>query len=88
MNAAPIIVTALFAPEDQAWFDRQRQAYFPPERNHLAAHLTMFHHLPPDLAPELKRRLAEEARAPAPAARLPASTRWARVSPTASTAMA
>jgi hypothetical protein len=59
---APIIVTALFAGEDQAWFDALRRAHFPPERNHLAAHLTMFHHLPPTLADELKRRLAEETR--------------------------
>jgi hypothetical protein len=54
---APIIVTALFGHEDQAWFDRQRRAYFPPERNVLAAHCTMFHHLAPELAPELKQRL-------------------------------
>lgn len=54
---APIIVTALFGHEDQAWFDRQRRAYFPPERNVLAAHCTMFHHLAPELAAELKRRL-------------------------------
>jgi len=54
---APIIVTALFGHEDQAWFDRQRQAYFPPERNVLAAHCTMFHHLTPELGAELKQRL-------------------------------
>ncbi|KQN37035.1 hypothetical protein ASG37_05080 [Sphingomonas sp. Leaf407] len=54
---APIIVTALFAPEDQAWFDTQRRAYFPPERNVLAAHCTMFHHLAPELGAELKQRL-------------------------------
>ena len=56
--AAPIIVTALFGAEDQAWFDRLRRAHFPPERNQLDAHLTMFHHLPSEIAPELKRRLA------------------------------
>ncbi len=68
---APIIVTALFGDEDQAHFDRLRRAHFPPERNHLAAHLTMFHHLAPDLAPELKRRLAEATRGvQAPAARI------------------
>ena len=59
---APIIVTALFGGEDQAWFDAQRRAYFPPERNQLAAHLTMFHHLPPSLDGELQRRLAERTR--------------------------
>ena len=68
---APIIVTALFGAEDQAWFEALRRAHFPPERNQLAAHLTMFHHLPPSLADELKRRLAEETRGVrAPEARL------------------
>lgn len=55
--AAPIIVTALFGREDQAWFDALREAHFPPERNHLAAHLTMFHHLPPSAAAEVRQRL-------------------------------
>jgi predicted transcriptional regulator len=73
LEPAPIIVTALLGPEDQAWFDALRRAHFPPERNHLAAHLTMFHHLPPSIADELKRRLAEETRGVcAPEARLAA----------------
>ncbi len=59
---APIIVTALFGPADAAWFDAQRRAHFPPERNQLSAHLTIFHHLPPSLSDELKHRLAEETR--------------------------
>lgn len=68
---APIIVTALFGAADQAWFDAQRRAHFPPERNHLAAHLTMFHHLPPSCAAELRQRLATETRGVrAPAARV------------------
>lgn len=68
---APIIVTALFAHADQAWFDRQRQAYFPPERNVLAAHCTMFHHLAPELGAELKQRLNAATRGqPAPTARI------------------
>ena len=68
---APIIVTALFGGADQAWFDRLRRAHFPPKRNHLAAHLTMFHHLPPAIADEVKHRLAGETRGvPPPAARI------------------
>ncbi|MGJ3629887.1 2'-5' RNA ligase family protein [Sphingomonas sp. MMS24-JH45] len=70
-EAAPIIVTALFGREDQAFFDTQRTRYFPPERNQLAAHLTMFHHLPPSIEGELQRRLAAETRGvPAPEARI------------------
>ena len=59
---APIIVTALFGAADQAWFDAQRRLHFPPDRNHLAAHLTMFHHLPPTMADEIKQRLTGETR--------------------------
>jgi hypothetical protein len=68
-TAAPIIVSATFAATDQQWLNGLRQAYFPPERNHLAAHLTLFHHLPPSLEPELRHRLATIARQSRPAAR-------------------
>jgi hypothetical protein len=68
---APIIVTALFGREDQAFFEGERRAHFPPERNQLAAHLTMFHHLPPTLAAELRQRLVAGTRGvAAPAARI------------------
>ena len=62
MIAAPIIVTALFGRQDQAWLDAMRAQHFPPERNQLAAHCTMFHHLPPSSEAELKHRLVEETR--------------------------
>ncbi|MCU6455450.1 2'-5' RNA ligase family protein [Sphingomonas sp. A2-49] len=52
-------MTALFGRQDQGWFDAQRAAHFPPERNQLSAHLTLFHHLPPSAEDELKRRLSE-----------------------------
>lgn len=66
-----MIVTALFGTEDQAGFDRLRTAHFPPDRNLLPAHLTLFHHLPPGVLAELKRRLTTETRgAPAPTARV------------------
>ncbi len=55
-------MSALLGAEDQAWFDRLRREHFPPERNQLAAHLTLFHHLQPSLAPELKQRLAAATR--------------------------
>ena len=56
--AGPLIVTAMLGPTEQAFFDRLRAAHFPPERNHLAAHLTMFHAIPPMLDAELRQRLA------------------------------
>src|SRR5690349_6846802 len=46
----PLIVTALLDEVAQERFDRLRREHFPPERNHLAAHLTLFHHLPDDPA--------------------------------------
>jgi 2'-5' RNA ligase len=70
--AHPIIVSALFGAADFARLDAERRTHFPPERNHLPAHLTLFHHLPPSLAHELDRRLAEEAQAPRPPATIAA----------------
>ena len=70
-RAAPIIVTALFGPEDFAFLDGLRREHFPPDRNVLAAHLTMFHHLMPSLEPELRQRLsAATRRVIAPRARI------------------
>ena len=60
--SAPLIVTALFGKADAAYFDTLRQRHYPPERNQLAAHLTMFHHLAPSLEVELKQRLSGETR--------------------------
>jgi hypothetical protein len=62
-DPAPIIVSALFAPGDLAWLDGLRRAHFPTERNQVAAHLTLFHHLPPSVADELRQRLALMTRA-------------------------
>ncbi|MBP1851996.1 2'-5' RNA ligase family protein [Rhizobium halophytocola] len=42
----PFILTARIAEADRQPFDRLRQAHFPPARNFLRAHLTMFHRLP------------------------------------------
>lgn len=43
---APIILTATMAPADAAWATALRDQHFPPERNYLRAHITLFHHLP------------------------------------------
>ena len=66
--AGALILTAEIAAEDQSWFDRLRTAYFPPERNHLRAHLTMFHALPPSAETEVRHRLGEVARQTPPRA--------------------
>jgi 2'-5' RNA ligase len=61
VSAEPLIVSALLGAEDFAWLDGLRRAHYPADRNRLPAHLTLFHHLPPSLAPELKQRLTEAA---------------------------
>jgi hypothetical protein len=55
---------------DFAVLDALRRAHFPPERNVLRAHLTMFHHLPPSIERELTGLLQDEARGSCPQSRL------------------
>ena len=69
---APIIVTAMMGDEDFRWADGLRRAHFPPARNLVPAHITLFHHLPPSLQPELCERLAQLCAGPPPAAILAA----------------
>lgn len=69
-NSAPIIVTALMGAADFAWADGLRRAHFPPDRNVLPAHITLFHHLPPAALAEVKQRLRLLCAAPPPPARL------------------
>jgi hypothetical protein len=62
--AGALIVTAELGARDLAWLDGLRRAHYPPERNRLPAHLTMFHALPPSAEAEARRslsRLASEA---------------------------
>lgn len=42
----PLILTLTIDAESFRFFDAMRREYFPPERNFLAAHVTLFHHLP------------------------------------------
>ncbi|MXP41275.1 2'-5' RNA ligase family protein [Altererythrobacter soli] len=65
-DPAPLIVTAELPPDLQAWADGLRRAHYPPERNRIAAHVTLFHALPPSAESELRDCLAAAARDPAP----------------------
>ena len=67
--SGPIIVTALFGDGDNGWLQQLRRAHYPPERNQVPAHLTLFRQLPPSLEAELSDRLAA-----ATAARPPKAT--------------
>jgi len=66
--AGALIITAEIAPPDLAWLDRLRRAHYPAARNHLPAHLTMFHALPPSAEGEARRTLSRAALEPRPAA--------------------
>ncbi|RJX69964.1 2'-5' RNA ligase family protein [Tsuneonella suprasediminis] len=67
---APLIVTAQLPQWLQSRADQLRSEHFPPERNQLNAHVTLFHALPPSLESELRDALAQEAKAAPPLARL------------------
>ena len=64
----PLIVAAELGGEDFAWLDALRRRHYPPERNRLPAHLTMFHALPPPAEAEIRSRLADLTAAPPPSA--------------------
>ena len=57
----PYIVTAELPPDVLSWADGLRRQHFPPERNHLSAHVTLFHAFAPSLLDELKGVLARMA---------------------------
>ena len=58
MTTAPLIVTAELPSALQARMDALRHAHFPPERNFLSAHVTLFHALPPFVEDEARGLLA------------------------------
>ena len=66
-GAAPIVLTATMGATDQRHFDALRAAHYPPLRNHIAAHITLFHQLPPSALEELEylvRTIAADTPAP------------------------
>ena len=54
MGSSPFIVTASLPDDIFVWADALRRAHFPPERNHLHAHVTRFHAFAPSLFEELR----------------------------------
>lgn len=64
--AQPFIVTATLPDDIFAWANALRTAHFPPERNHLHAHVTLFHSFAPTLFAELQTLLPRIAREHAP----------------------
>lgn len=68
-RGAPLLITAELPPDILAWADGLRRKHYPPERNRLRAHVTLFHALPPSAEGEVRRLLAGLARRPAVPAR-------------------
>ena len=66
--AGALIVTAELGASDLAWLDRLRRAHYPADRNRLAAHLTIFHALPPSSEGEVRASLARYSGETAPRA--------------------
>jgi hypothetical protein len=66
--ARPLIITAGIAAGDFSWIEGLRQAHYPPERNQVASHLTIFHALAPSAETEVRSRLARIVRRQAPKA--------------------
>jgi len=71
-GGAPLLITAELPPDILAWADALRREHYPPERNRLRAHVTLFHGLPPSAEGEVRRLLGELAKRPPVDARISA----------------
>lgn len=67
---APLLVTAELPADVLQWADGLRRTHFPPERNRLRAHVTLFHALPVSVEDELVEVLKNLCRTPPPHARI------------------
>jgi hypothetical protein len=68
--AGSLIVLAELNNADFAWLNAMRRQHYPPDRNKVPAHLTMFRSLPPSAEDEVRRSLARAAATAPPQARL------------------
>ena len=75
------ILTAELDPDSFEWLDGLRRQHFPPERNLLSAHLTLFHRL--SSAQTGRLEAIELPAAPVPIL-FEAPVRWASASPSGS----
>jgi hypothetical protein len=65
---APLVLTLMLDADTEAWLEALRREHFPPERNLVPAHVTLFHALPGAEAGAVLAALAEECRGAAPSA--------------------
>ena len=66
--ARPLILTAELGARDFAWLDELRRRHYPPERNRVPAHLTLFRTLPPSAEAEVRSVMRRVCAANAPEA--------------------
>jgi hypothetical protein len=67
-RGVPLLIVAELPRDVFAWADALRRLHYPPERNRLGAHVTLFHGLPPSAQVAVTGLLAELSRLPPPAA--------------------
>ncbi|GBQ10175.1 2'-5' RNA ligase family protein [Swaminathania salitolerans] len=70
MSNAPLVLTVELEPQAQKWAQDLRTAHFPPARNIVPAHVTLFHALPFDSAPQVLDHIVTNR--PAPGVRIEA----------------
>ncbi|UYZ60734.1 2'-5' RNA ligase family protein [Hymenobacter latericus] len=63
---APLILTLSLDERTFGYFNALRQKHFPPERNYLDAHFTLFHHLPGPAHDDIAAVLVARAQAQRP----------------------
>jgi len=68
LRGAPLLITAELPEDVLSWADAIRRQHYPPGRNRLQAHVTLFHGLPPSADGEVRRLLAECSGSPPPEA--------------------
>jgi len=68
--AGALIVIAELGKSDFGWLDSLRRRHYPPERNRVPAHLTLFRTLPPSAEGEVPHSLERAVRIDPPDARL------------------
>ncbi|MCB2075178.1 MAG: 2'-5' RNA ligase family protein [Novosphingobium sp.] len=61
-RGAPLLITAELPGDILSWADAIRREHYPPERNRLGAHVTLFHGLPPSADSEVRGLLGEFSR--------------------------
>lgn len=77
-RAVPLLITAELPGDILSWADALRRKHYPPERNRLRAHVTLFHALPPSAEDEVRRLLGALAKNSPPEARITGLMKLAR----------